>query len=234
VIPGQRDRLLLGLAALVLVLLVVGGGIGIQAWRTNRAPTAVPSTAESFTPVTLAPGRPIVLGQPGAKVRVRLYEDFHCPHCADFEEQYGPTLTAAQERGTAAVELYPMAFIDAGSSRASNAMACASEAGFGQPYYLGLFANHELKWNTEQLLDLAAKVTTSPSQTPSLETPELQKFSACVRNDAHQSWVASINAAADSAGVTGTPTLFVDDQPVDLSRSTPARLAELVDQAAGQ
>ena len=87
-----------------------------------------------------------------------MYEDFHCPHCADFEEQFGPVITQAQESGAARVELYPMAFIDEGSAAAANAMACAAEAGFGQAFYLGLFANHTLQWSDEQLIDLATKV----------------------------------------------------------------------------
>ena len=78
----------------------------------------------------------------------------------DFEEELGPTLIQAQNAGRAQIDLYPMAFVAPGSSaRAANAMACATEAGFGQRYYHGLFANPTLEWNDGQLLDLAEEVT---------------------------------------------------------------------------
>ena len=59
---------------------------------------------------------------------------------------------------TSRIELYPMAFIDEGSTAAANAMACAAEAGFGPAYYAGLFANRTLRWSDDQLLELAGVV----------------------------------------------------------------------------
>ena len=100
---------------------------------------------------------------------IRLYEDFHCPHCAEFEEEFGATITAAQNAGTAKVALYPMSFIDEGSATAANAMACAAEEGFGQAYYTGLFANHTLQWSNAQLVSLADQVT--GGKTPAASRP---------------------------------------------------------------
>jgi protein-disulfide isomerase len=144
------------------VVIVVAVGIGFQAWRTSRSPSATPSTSTSASPVTITNERPIPLGSPDAPVTITLYEDFHCPHCADFEEEFGSTITQAQQSGQVRVELYPMSFIDEGSVTAANAMACAAEAGFGQAYYLGLFANHNLQWSDPQLIDLASKVGGHP------------------------------------------------------------------------
>jgi protein-disulfide isomerase len=115
----KRDQRILIAVVAAFVLLVVTAGIGFQAWRTNRSPSAVPSTSVSASPVTITNGQPIVLGSLEAPATITLYEDFHCPHCADFEEQFGPVITQAQESGTARVELYPMAFIDEGSLRLS-------------------------------------------------------------------------------------------------------------------
>ena len=80
-----------------------------------------------------------------------------------------------------------MSFIDEGSAAAANAMACAAEAGFGQNYYLGLFANHTLQWSDEQLIDLAGKVGGNVAEA----------FRTCVSTKQHAGWVESINAAAD-------------------------------------
>ena len=220
--PDRQQRILI-IAVIAFFVLVVGGGIGLQAWRTQRAPSAVPSPAATTAPITVTDGTPLVLGSADAPVRIALYEDFHCPHCAEFEDAFGNTLTEAQQSGKARIELYPMSFIDEGSATAANAMACAAEAGFGQNYYLGLFANHTLQWSDEQLIDLAGKVGGNVSEA----------FRTCVSTKQHAGWVESINAAADKNGVQGTPTMFLNGNPVDLKTLTPESLKAMIDQAAG-
>jgi protein-disulfide isomerase len=216
----RRDRNLLVVAVTVLVVLVVGGGVGLQLWRTHRLPVvAVPTVLVDDAPQSLTNGRPIRLGSAAAPVTVQLYEDFHCPHCVDFADELGPTLTAAEAAGTVRVELYPMAFVDAGSGPAANAMACATEAGFGARYHHGLFANHSLLWNDRQLLDLAGKVGASADET----------FATCVATDAKAGWLAAINTAADRNGVTQTPTMFLDGAPVDPGSLTPESLQSMID-----
>ena len=218
----KRDQRILIAVIAAFVLVVVAGGIGLQAWRTSRSPSAVSSTSVSASPATITNGQPIVLGSAEAPTTITLYEDFHCPHCAEFEEQFGPVITQAQESGAARVELYPMSFIDEGSVAAANAMACAAEAGFGQPFYLGLFANHTLRWSDEQLLDLAAKVGRSPSEA----------FKTCVTTNAHADWVSSINAAADKNGVVQTPTLLINGKTVDIANLTPDALKAMITSAS--
>ncbi len=218
----RRDRRVLLVLVLGLVVLVVGGGIGVQAYRTKREPVAIPAVALSEAPQPVADGQPVRFGADGAPVKVTLYEDFHCPHCADFETELGPTLTAAQSAGTVQTEVYPMSFIDAGSTSAANAFGCASESGFGQRYYLGLFANHTLEWSDSQLLDLVAKVGASRTDA----------FATCVTSDAKAGWVASVNAAADAKGVNQTPTLLLDGAPVEVVGLTPAALQTMIDTAS--
>jgi protein-disulfide isomerase len=218
----KRDRRILITMIAVFVVILVAGGIAFQAWRTNRAPSAAPVSSVSASPVTITNGRPISLGPADAPVTITLYEDFHCPHCADFEEQFGSTITQAQEAGAARVELYPMAFIDEGSLTAANAMACAAEAGFGQAYYLGLFANHTLQWSDPQLIDLATKVGGTPTEA----------FKSCVTRRAHADWVTSINAVADTNGVAQTPTILINGKEVDIATLTPESLQKMINDAA--
>ena len=219
----RRDQRILISVVVAFLVVVVAGGITFQAWRTSRSPSAAPSATTSASPVTITNGRPIPLGSADAPVRITLYEDFHCPHCADFEEEFGPTITQAQETGAARVELYPMAFIDEGSVTAANAMACAAEAGFGQAYYLGLFANHTLQWSDPQLIDLATKVVGSP---PS------EAFQTCVKRRAHADFVTSMNAAADQNNVAQTPTMLINGKNVDIESLTPDSLKTLITDAA--
>jgi len=219
----QRDRRIFIVAAIVVVALIIGGGIALQAWRTGRAPVVSARPSASATPVRVSDGRPLLLGSDTAPVKITLYEDVHCPHCAEFEEEFGPTITAAQDKGKAAVELYPMSFIDAGSAAAANAMACAAEAGFGQAYYLGLFANPTLQWNDQQLIALASQVSSGgPSDS----------FRTCVTIRAHADWVASINRVAEANRVGQTPSMFLNSRPVDLATLTPEALQSMIDKGA--
>jgi protein-disulfide isomerase len=219
-----RERRWLTIVAIGLVVVVVGGIVGFQLWRSSRAPSSVPATVSGFAPVSIVNGKPIVLGAADAPVKLQLFEDFHCPHCADFERELGPTITAEQQAGKVAVELYPMSFIDQGSASAANAMACAAENGFGQEYYLGLFANPDLAWSDSQLQALATKVSSSvPSG-----------FGTCVTTKAHQPWVDSINAAAQAVSVESTPTLWIDKSPVDIATLTPDSLRSMIEQAAAK
>jgi len=219
----RRDQRILISVVVAFLVVVVAGGITFQAWRTSRSPSAAPSATASASPVTITNGRPIPLGSPDAPVTITLYEDFHCPHCADFEEEFGPTITQAQETGVARVDLYPMAFIDEGSITAANAMACAAEAGFGQAYYLALFANHTLQWSDPQLIDLATKVAGSP---PS------ETFQTCVKRRAHADFVTSINAAADQNHVAQTPTMLINGKDVAIESLTPESLKTMITDAA--
>jgi protein-disulfide isomerase len=218
----RRERLRLAVLVVVLVVLVVGGGIGFQAWRTGRAPAAVPAGTSVDAPQPLTNGRPIVFGDAAAPVELKIYADFHCPGCADFEEEFGPTLTAAQDAGRLRVAFYPMSFRDDGSDRAANAMACASEAGFGQRYYRGLFANSRLVWSEAQLLELGALSTDRVPET----------FRSCVVGGERTAWADSIDAAADADGVTGTPTLFLDGAPLPVADLTPQSLQTRIDAKA--
>lgn len=218
----KRDRRILIAVIAAFVLVIVAAGIGLQAWRTGRAPSAVSPTSAPASPATITNGQPVVFGSAEVPTTITLYEDFHCPHCAEFEEQFGPVITQAQSSGAARVELYPMSFIDEGSVAAANAMACAAEAGFGQPFYVGLFANHTLRWSDEQLVDLAAKVGGSPSEA----------FKTCVTTDAHADWVSSINAAADKNGVVQTPTLLINGRTVDIANLTPDALRGMITNAS--
>ena len=214
----RRERWILVAILVGVVVLAVGGGIGVQAWRTGRAPAPAASASAiepSAAPVTLAAGQPITFGAAGAARTVTLFVDFHCPHCAEFEESYGSVLDEARQAGRIRVEIYPMSFIDEGSAAAANAFGCAAQAGFGPPYFDGLFANPTLRWSDEQLLALPAAVGITATPT----------FEQCVTGRTNADWVESVNAAAAEPGVSSTPTLLVDGTAVDLTKLTPADLA---------
>jgi protein-disulfide isomerase len=203
--PQPRPRLVLGILLTAVVLIVIAA-VAVIAHQRSHADPEPPAAQPSFAPVSLTNGQPIRLGQDDAPVTLTLFEDFNCPHCADFEKNLGPTITDLQRSGRVKVELYPMSFVTKRSPALANAMACAATEGFGQSYWIGLFSNNGLSWSDDQLIRLGTLVG-KPS-------PD---FAGCVRSDAHRAWVDSITSAASAKNVTETPTVFINGvrQPAD-------------------
>jgi protein-disulfide isomerase len=224
----KKKRRNLGLLVLAIVVVVAAVGIGIGYATNFGKPTANNAgSGLGWGPVTITNGKPITLGESNAPVTLKLYEDFRCPHCKEFENSLGPTITDLQKSGKAKVELFPLTVIDnedgqQGSLRAGNAMACAAEDGFGQAYYTALFANYGKSWTNDQLISLANQVA-NPSS----------KFTSCVNDMKHQDWMSSAAQAANNDGVQGTPTVFINNKlEADAPGWTPQQLRDAVAKAS--
>lgn len=211
-IRNRRLALAILLGAVVLILVAA---VSVISWQKSHQDPQAPAAQPDFRAVTVTDGKPIVLGHDNAPVTLTLFEDFNCPHCVEFEATLGSTITALQRTGTVKVELYPMSFVTKRSPALANAMACAATEGFGQAYWIGLFANNGLSWSDEQLIKLGTLVG-KPS-------PE---FADCVRSDRHAGWVDSITRAARQQKVGETPTVFINGvrQPDRAATWTPAEL----------
>ena len=66
------------------------------------------------------------------KAVVSLYEDFLCPHCGEFEQQFGPTINKLIDSGAVAADYYMVAILDSPSnenysSRAGGAAYCVAD-----------------------------------------------------------------------------------------------------------
>lgn len=218
----RRQRRLIWTIALAVVLVVVGVGVGFQIRETYRAPTAPMAVASPSAAVDPVAGEPIVWGSAGAPVTVDLWSDFHCPHCVDFESTYGPVLRQEVGDGRIRLRTFPLAFIDSGSRSASNAYACAAQAGFAEPYFTALFADPDLRWSDHQLRALFVGVSGRESAA----------FDTCVAESTHEDWVTSLSAAGEQAGVTATPTLVVDGRTIDIDALTPESLTTTIEEAA--
>src|SRR5271170_6540379 len=81
------------------------------------------------TPSGHTPEGGVLVGDPGARHQMILFEDPQCPYCRQFEELNGAVVAAAREGGELAVEYRMRCFLGAESVRADNALALAAEAG---------------------------------------------------------------------------------------------------------
>ncbi|ETK35673.1 DsbA family protein [Microbispora sp. ATCC PTA-5024] len=156
-----------------------------------------------------ASGDGIVVGT--GTVVIDVYVDFLCPFCRQFEETAGPTLHRLVDDGLVSIVYHPMAFLDQlsadhYSSRASAASGCAADGGLFVEYAEALFANQPPEGGPgltdDELIEIGGLVGLDPP------------FAGCVRDRTYLDWAAYVTDKAMERGVSGTPTVLVEDVPV--------------------
>jgi protein-disulfide isomerase len=147
------------------------------------------------------------------------YEDFLCPACARFEKTYGPRIKQEVEAGTLKVRyhLLPMLVAlsrpEGYSLDSANAALCAADRRKFPEYHEALFISQPREGgpgHTDQdLVALGADLGVTSEQ-----------FEQCVLTGRHDDAAKAELAKAQAADFfKGTPTVTVDDRPVDLSDS---------------
>ena len=188
-------------AAVVLALLVVG--VLFLANQHGPAAQLVPPGTNS--PVALADGK--TLGASGAPVTIDLWADFQCPFCGTFSQQTEPQLVSTYvATGKAKLVFHDFAFIGQESIDAAVAATCAEQQGKFWPYHDYLYANQGAVENQgafapARLLQIAAAVGLDQAA-----------FSACTANSATVQLVNQEHQQGIGAGVTGTPTIFINSK----------------------
>ena len=143
-------------------------------------------------------------GDINAPVTMVVFSDFACPYCTKFAQQVDPELADLVEDGTLRIEWYDLAQITETSPLAAQAGIAAAEQGkfweFHDVVYSAADPTGHPQYSEQALVDFAAKAG----------VPDLDKFRATML-DAHTvTKVASAKEQAHQAGITGTPTLFIN------------------------
>jgi protein-disulfide isomerase len=206
----RRERWVrIGIAAAVLVAIVVVG-VAVNANRTQ-----VDTEAALPAGVTEADGG-LPLGSPDAPVTIDLWEDFQCPACADFEATNAAVLDRAVADGDALLVLHPLTFLDdslgnSSSVPAAQALACTADAGdeAALRFHTTVFANQppetrgQEAWSGDDLVRWAGE-----------SGADEEDVRSCLDEGRYAAWVDNVGRSGSSAGVTATPTMFVDGERV--------------------
>ncbi|MFE1414092.1 thioredoxin domain-containing protein [Streptomyces sp. NPDC085524] len=229
----KRRRTLIVAAAVVgvLGLATVVGVIAANTGKGDKAAKAGPVVAPSGA--TGKDALAIQTGKDGAKHTLIVWEDFRCPACKAFEDNYRDTIHELQAKGLLNVEYHLVTLIDGnmrgtGSLNAANAAACAQDVGKFTAYHDVLFQNQPQEVDdayakNAKLLELAGKVD-------GLDTPE---FRACVENGTHNSWVAKSHEAFRAGKFRGTPTVLLDGKDIFSDQTNPITPQKLKEQVEG-
>ena len=141
----------------------------------------------------------------GEKPHVVVYLDANCVHCASFEQENSEQLKQWVDDDLITLEYRPVGFLDGNSgtnysSRASNAFACmAEESPENYQEYVGSVVanqpNGEL--SDDELAAWAEDYDVDISE--------------CISDGTYRAFASYATAQAQADGVTGTPTVYVDD-----------------------
>jgi len=205
----RQQRLFMILGVVVLALLIVGFLV-VPPLMAKSQPVG---SIVSITPVARPQANGTAAGDPKAPVLVEVYEDFQCPVCGEFTRTVEPQLMNNEvASGKVHYVFRQFPFLDQAaatkeSHQAANASLCAADQSRFWDYHDMLFANQ----TGENVGDFSDKRLVAFAEALGLDT---NAFNACFSADRFQSTLdADINAGT-IAGVSGTPSVFVDGKEV--------------------
>lgn len=220
-----------GPAALLASALLLGCGSGEGGGWELGAPhrQAVQAVHEAMGPFLPPPGtlpgtrEPLMVsdlgydhGAPDALVTVFEFSDFGCGYCRRFHQESWPILRANFiDTGLVRWKFVPFSIgMFANGEPAARAGICALEQD-RFPEMQWLLFERQREWQqssnpTETFLELAESVGMDPG-----------RFDRCLDSDEATRLVQEGGALAGRLGVRGTPTFFVDGQPVIGALPTP-------------
>jgi protein-disulfide isomerase len=157
-------------------------------------------------------------GSSDPKVVLGLYEDFLCPVCGKFEQQFGPTVNELVDTGAVAADYYMVAILDRQgdgySSRASNAAYCVADESTDafRRFHAALYAQQPQEGvgpfpDNSRLIEVARQAGVTGG------APD------CINKGRYTDMVKGL---ATATGVNATPTIRINGQ--DYTPTTPDEL----------
>ncbi len=206
-----------GVAVVVIAIIATAVVLGTRGRSTAAAaggPVATGTTTVDGTSVPFAIGGGgdtadgVRVGADTAKVKMDLWVDYSCPHCQEFEATNNATLTDLVASGKLAVTYHNIQIVTDYGTEAGSASACLAvhDPNAWPAFNAALYANHSAttdSWTSTDLTRFAAANGGGDAT---------QK---CIADGTYKSWIADNTEASAKAGVTGTPTMFIDGKKTD-------------------
>ena len=199
-------KLWIPVAAVVVIIIVA---LGLLLSHRGTDAVAGPAGTVDNAGYTYSPSGASVKPAKDA-VKVVIYTDLQCPHCAALERESNYQLNQWVQDGTVTVEYRVVSFLDKlsknqYSSRAANAVACAAErkpeaAARMVPILLANQPAENTAGPDNKLLNFYAQAAGAPD------------VSACIQSGKWNDWVRSVT---QNSHVTATPTVYVNGKQVD-------------------
>lgn len=220
---NNQNRTMLIVGTLIAAALI---GLALFAVRGPRAATT--GDAQTFTYANLP-----YAGQANAPVNVVVVEDFKCPACKAFEETAAPEIRSKYV-GTGKIKLYTAVYPflaevaklpEDDSKYAAQAGICIYRQGKNDAFntykeilFRAQGPESEVWASKSRLKELAGSLDIDQAA-----------FATCLDNDETAADVDAIEKEVNAAGVTGTPTIFVNGKRVVLEKDYVKEISAAID-----
>jgi protein-disulfide isomerase len=203
-----RNWMVVGAVAVAVAIIAV-----VMVVVSTKKDTTGEAVGASGTPSHLTGTYNVVIGKSSAPDTVKLYEDFQCPICKDFEAYTGEQVRQGIADGKVKVDYHMVAFLDdhsttAYSSRALNAaMAVLSTAGPDAflKFHTTAYANQPDEGSAgvpdSTLIQWAFEAGADEAEVTPL-----------INDDVYHQWVVNATDQMSKDGVNGTPTVFINGE----------------------
>ena len=195
-----------------MVALVVVTGVVFSIMSTNTKANESFTALKGYTlgepvaaTVDVSQGSGLVLN-PGAPVKINIWEDPQCPICRTFEEANGEYIEELIRAKKATVVYHVLSFLGDESIRAANAAMCSADEGHYLDFHKALYIVQPALENSgffssENLIKIGDYVGLKS-----------KSFIDCVNNGGKADLVKTHADSMASYKVTGTPTIFINDK----------------------
>lgn len=236
-------RIVGGLVVVIIVAAIIGGAYFVSKNDSSSSNGGTPTPDDgAATPSGVSTSEyyvSAVANSPAGVPTVKIYEDFQCPYCKKLEETSGLALIEQAKAGKLNLQWQPGIFMDknlqnSGSLTATNAWGCAIDAGKTIEFHEGVFKEQASEetvgapgFTNQQMLALGTKV--------GITGDAYSTFESCVNSGKYNTWAANSNAQFDKAGVSSTPSIFVNGKELpskNINIYDPAVLLPAIEQAA--
>lgn len=214
--PGnKRLHIMLGMMMGAAMMLIMGCvAMTPKAQVATQAP--VIGTVYPITPNPRFMASGTAAGDPKAKVRIDVFEDFQCPACREYTQSLEPQIMRNQvATGKVYYVFHSFLVIDQAtwdsakkeSHQAANAAMCAADQNRFWDFHDILFNN----WTGENVGDFTDARLAAYAQLLNLD---MNKFNACFTANSFKGKIDGDIAAGTKLGVQGTPSIFVNNVQV--------------------
>jgi protein-disulfide isomerase len=207
----RRNRRLAAGGGLVVVGLLIAIVISLVNAAGSDSPpqnAGKPLVAPANSTATGA----IPIGDTAAPVTVAIYLDYMCPFCGRFDRANSGELERLVADGTARIDLHILSFLDKASSgtrystRTANAIATVADRAPDKvlAFSAALFARQP----DEGSAGLPDEVIAEIARSAGVPVDVVDQFSEA----RFEPWIAKVTQDAFGSGITGTPTIKINDK----------------------
>ncbi len=203
----QQRLITVGIVAVIALVLVVIIVLPVVQKAANPVGNIV-----RVTPMSFPNPNGTSLGNPNAKVKIEIFEDFQCKYCKQYTTDTEPQVISQYvATGKAYYVFYNFPILDTDPSfqdsrQAANAAECAADQNLFWELHQLLYAN-----STETAGEFSNDRLTAFAKLVGLD---MNKFNTCFTANQHNNIIDQNLALGKQMGVQGTPSVFVNGKDV--------------------